>query len=330
VSTADNVLEPALARRDTVNWVWLMAAGIALVLLPQVTSGVTMQIALLALVYGVIAQCWNLVIGFSGIFSVAQLALFGVGAYAAAAAATHLDTSPWLGVLVGGAAAAVASLLIGLPILRLTGIYVALLTLAFNELVHNLVSTGPEELGRARGLTSPQLFTGPDSVMHTYYVGLVLFALTTWAVWRLVHSPIGMAFQAMRDAEPYARGRGVPKLRMRLFLFTYSAFFTGVAGGFYVAWQGVVSPSLFDFELLLMLLMGMVLGGWGTLLGPILGVAFLVILTEGLLPSQDPALQNVIYGAIVVLVVVKAPRGLVGLLDAARARVTRYFDQFDA
>jgi branched-chain amino acid transport system permease protein len=334
-ATAYNLsFEPALARGRTLRWVPLAGCSALLLLLPVLAGGLgsgslIVQIALLALVYAVIAQCWNLVIGFSGIFSVAQLTLFGIGGYAAGASAIHLGWSPWTGILLGGIAAALTSLVIGLPMLRLTGVYVALLTLAFNELVRNFVTTGPEALGRASGMTVPQLFSGPSAVTLTYYVGLVIFGLTTWAVWRVVRSPIGMGFQALRDAEPYAVGRGIARLRMRLFLFAYSAFFTGVAGGFYVAWQGVVSPSMFDTQLLFTLLMAMVLGGWATLVGPILGVAFLIVLTEGILRTQDPILQQLVYGVIVVAVVVKAPRGLVGLCGAIGKRISGYFAQFD-
>jgi branched-chain amino acid transport system permease protein len=330
--TADDpTIEPALQRSMTVQWIPLAACLLILALLPTLAGSrsIVLPIALLALVYAVIAQCWNLVIGFSGIFSVAQVALFGIGGYASAAAAIHLGSSVWVGLVIGGLAAVVAALVIGVPILRLAGIYVALLTLAFSELVRNFVTTGPEALGRGVGLDSEQFFVGSEAISKTYYVGLALFVITTWAVWRVVRSPVGMGFQAMRDAEPYALGRGVPRLRMRVFLFAYSAFFTGVAGAFYAGWQGVVAPSVFDFQLLFTLLMALVLGGWGTLLGPIVGVGMLITLNEGILRTQDPILQGVVYGTIVVAVVIMAPRGIVGMVSDAFRPVRRYFDQFE-
>lgn len=116
---------------------------------------------------------------------------------------------------------------------------------------------------------------------------------------------------------------------MRVLLLAYSAFFTGVAGAFYVGWQGVASPPVFDFQLLFTLLMALVLGGWGTLLGPIVGVTILVTLNEGILRTQDPILQGIVYGIIVVTIVVLAPRGIVGLVSDLFTPVRRYYDQFE-
>jgi branched-chain amino acid transport system permease protein len=339
VTTTPDISDPVLASpaavpapgRRPARWRGPALAVAAAALVPPVASllgggGIAVQVALLVLVYAGIAQCWNLVIGFSGIFSVAQLTLFGIGAYTAALTAPVLG--PWLALPAGGLAGAVASLLVGLPVLRMAGVYVALLTLALNELVHNVVTTGPAWLGRTAGLTAPPLFTGPHAALLTFYTGLALVTLLTVAVWRIVRSPVGMGFQAMRDSPAYAGSRGLPTLRIQLFLFAYSSFLTGVVGAFFAAWQGVAAPSIFDFDLLFTIMMAMVLGGWSTLAGPIGGVAFLVTLTDGVLRDQDPVLRGVLTGIVVIAVVVCRPTGLVGMATAVRDRFHRYLDQF--
>jgi branched-chain amino acid transport system permease protein len=259
--------------------------------------------------------------GVSGIYSFGQVALFAVGGWTTAVLATHFGWSPWVSIWLAPVTTVIAALIIGLPTLRLRGIYVVLLTLAFHELLRNFTTTGPRIIsGGGYGLkTVPKLgfetwfvaevaiTSGMDKILY-YYVGLIFFVITTYAIWRILHSPIGMAFRALRDSETYAISRGVNPFQFKLFLFAFSAFFTGLAGGFLTHYQGSISTSLFNFGILINLLAMIVLGGWGSFWGPIVGTAILTILPEALRAVK--AYRNLSLGLALALIVVLAPQGL--------------------
>ena len=265
--------------------------------------------------WGIVVQCWNLIMGVSGIYSFGQVALFAVGGWTTAVLTTHFGWSPWLSIWLAPISTVIAALIIGLPTLRLRGIYVVLLTLAFHELLRNFTTTGPKIIsGGGYGLkTVPKLGFenwlggGMDKVLY-YYVGLIFFVITTYAIWRILHSPVGMAFRALRDSETYAVSRGVDPFRFKLLLFAFSAFFTGLAGGFLTHYQGSISPSLFNFGILINLLAMIVIGGWGSFWGPIVGTALLTILPEALRAVKT--YRNLSLGLALVFIVVLVPQGL--------------------
>jgi branched-chain amino acid transport system permease protein len=265
--------------------------------------------------WGMLVQCWNLVMGVSGIYSFGQVALFAVGGWTTGVLAMHYGWSPWVSIWFAPIAGVIAAIIIGLPTLRLRGIYVVLLTLAFHELLRNFTTTGPQMIsGGGYGLrTVPKLgfetwFGGGYDRILYYYVGLIFFVITTYAIWRILHSPIGMAFRALRDSETYAISRGVDPFRYKLFLFGFSAFFTGLAGGFLTHYQGAISPSLFNFGILINLLAMIVLGGWGAFWGPIVGTGILTILPEVLRAAEN--YRNLSLGIALALIAVLAPQGL--------------------
>jgi branched-chain amino acid transport system permease protein len=253
--------------------------------------------------------------GVSGIYSFGQVALFAVGGWTTGVLSFHFGWSPWLSIWTAPLMTVVAALIIGLPTLRLRGTYVVLLTLAFHELLRNFMTTGPKLIsGGGYGLKTVPKFGfetwfggGNDKIMY-YYLGLIFFAVTTYAIWRILHSPIGMAFRALRDSETYAISRGVDPFRFRLILFAFSAFFTGLAGGFLTHYQGSISTSVFNFGILINLLAMIVLGGWGRIWGPIIGTAILTILPEVLRAAED--YRNLSLGIALALIAVLAPQGL--------------------
>lgn len=273
-------------------------------------------------VWGIVTQCWNLIMGVSGIFSFGQLALFQVGAFTTGVLSFSVGISPWISIWAAPVVAVIAALLIGLPTLRLRGIYVVLLTLAFHELLRNWITTGPKWISAGGyGLCCvPKLgfenVLGPEyEKVFYYYLGLVFFGLTTYAIWRILNSPIGIAFKALRDSEEYAISRGVDPYRFKMFLFAVSAFFTGLAGGFSAHYNGSASTSLFDFGVVINLLVMIVLGGWGTFAGPIFGTAILTFLTE-LLRAFD-LYRILALGLAMAVMAVAAPEGLWPLVARA-------------
>lgn len=278
-------------------------------------GGFILHLIILFFGWGMVVQCWNLIMGVSGIYSFGQVALFAVGGWTTGVLSTALGWNPWITICFAPIVTVVAALIIGLPTLRLRGTYVVLLTLAFHELLRNFTTTGPKVIsGGGYGLkTVPKLGFetwlggGNEKIMY-YYLGLIFFGLTTYSIWRIFHSPIGMAFRALRDSETYAISRGVDPFRFKLILFAFSAFFTGLAGGFLTHYQGSISTSIFNFGILINLLAMIVLGGWGRFWGPIVGTAVLTILPEVLRAADN--YRNLSLGIALALIAVLAPQGL--------------------
>jgi branched-chain amino acid transport system permease protein len=271
--------------------------------------------------WGMVVQCWNLIMGVSGIYSFGQVALFAVGGWTTSVLATSYGINPWLTIWLAPITTMLAALIIGLPTLRLRGVYVVLLTLAFHELLRNFATTGPRIIsGGGYGLkTVPTLgfetwFGGGYDKILYYYVGLVFFSITMFVIWRILYSPIGMAFRALRDSETYAISRGVDPFRFKLALFAISAFFTGLAGGYLAHYTGSMSTSIFNFSILINLLAMMVLGGLGSFWGPILGTGVLTILPEVLRAAEN--FRNLSLGLAMALIAVLAPQGLGPLIAA--------------
>jgi branched-chain amino acid transport system permease protein len=309
------LLDQAAAPWRTFRWpTWILAA-LVLAVIPFAAPALTgrtflVQIAIGFFVFSGIAQCWNLVLGVSGIFSLAQLAFYAVGGYGAGLLAVHVGLSPWTAIWFGPLAAVVASLIVGLAVLRLRGVYVALLTLAFVELLRNFLQTGPQFFGGGFGLRFSTLFAGPGALTRTYFAGLVVFLITSVAVWLIMYSPIGMGFVALRDSEAYAVSRGINPLWLKLALFAYSSFFLGLLGAFSVFWQGLAAPSMLDFGQLIFVLMMIVAGGWGTFSGPIIGAGILIIVNEVWLKAIDAAYAGLALGVFLFIFVVAVPEGI--------------------
>ena len=227
----------------------------------------------------------------------------------------HLGLSPWIAIWLAPIVATIAALFIGLPSLRLRGPYVVLLTLAFHELLRNFATQGPTWIaGGGYGLRYvpkfgfEELLERPLDRVAYYYVGLVFFLITTYAIWRIFHSPIGMSFRALRDSETYAISRGIDPFRFKMLLFALSAFFTGLAGGYLIHYNGALSPATLSFGVMINLLAAIVLGGWGTFWGPIFGTVLIIVLPE-VLRSVD-VYRNLAMGMTLALIAVFAPQGL--------------------
>jgi branched-chain amino acid transport system permease protein len=303
-------------------------------------SGFYLNLCVTFFIYAVVAQCWNLVLGVAGIFSLAQVAFFAIGGYATALFSVKASVtpdaiagwSPWVTIWLAPVVAALAAFMLGLPMLRLRGIYVVLLTLGFHEAVRNFMATGPTVFGRGQGLNPPRLevaaLLGIDRAdVAYYYAALVIFLIATLAIWRIIHSPTGMALTAMRDAPEYAESRGIDPLRLKLTLFAYSAFFTGLAGGFMAHYLGAISPTTLSFPFLVMLMTMIVVGGWGTFWGPIVGAALIIALDEWLRSALDGGWRLIVFGLLLGVLVVAAPNGLGPWVGDRFRRFMRVFEE---
>ena len=322
------------ARRATIlDWPLLGFILVIMLVVPLLfRSPYFLNLLIVLYIYAIVNQSWNLVLGISGIFSFAHLALFGVGAYTSVLLNYHYNVSPYIGTLAGASMAVVGSMIIGLPSLRLRGVYVVLLTLAFHEILRNLIlSDTTKWTGGGFGLFNYSQYglEGMDQLTRLtifYYAALALLVVVSLVIWKVIHSPLGLAFRALRDSEPYALARGVPEYRYKLVVFGTSAFFAGLAGAFYAHYLGAVSPSILSFGLMMTLLAMIVIGGWGSYWGPFIGTAALVLLNE-LLRDVDQW-RLIILGGAMAAVVVLLPTGLVKPLGQLKNRVGLWIEDW--
>ena len=313
-------------RRRDILIALALAAVLALVPLLTGTRYVLTQMTLF-FIWAIVVTQWNLVLGVAGIFSLAQMALFATGAYATAMLGYSFAVPILLAMPVAGLVTVAVSALIGLACLRLRGPYVALLTLAIAQVIYLMVVndtacfTNPPSgclplFGGVRGFSrfgdlGFRGLLGSKWYVAHYYVGLALATLAVIFSIAIIRGPLGLAFQALRDNPGYAISRGISKFKYQLWVFSLSAFFTGVAGAFYAAQFGVVGPIVFSLAMLLFLLSMIVVGGMGTVWGPLLGAAVLMLADEGMREFGD--WRDIGLGLILAVFVILLPKGLIGL-----------------
>lgn len=321
------------ARTRDIITALVLAGLLALVPLFIGTRYVITQMTLF-FIWAMVVSQWNLVLGVAGIFSLAQMALFAVGAYATAMLGYYFAVPVLLAMPVAGLVTVAVSALIGLACLRLRGPYVALLTLAIAQVIYLVVVndtacfTNPPSgcmplFGGVRGFSrfgdlGFRSLMGSKWYVAHYYVGLSLAVLAVIFSILIIRGPLGLAFQALRDNPGYAMSRGVGKFKYQLWVFSLSAFFTGLAGSFYAAQFGVVGPIVFSLAMLLFLLSMIVVGGIGTVWGPLLGAAILMLADEGMREFGD--WRDIGLGLILAAFVILLPRGLAGLAGVATRR----------
>jgi len=313
-------------RRRDIFIALALAAVLALVPLITGTRYVLTQMTLF-FIWAIVVTQWNLVLGVAGIFSLAQMALFATGAYATAMLGYYFAVPIFLAMPVAGLVTVAVSALIGLACLRLRGPYVALLTLAIAQVIYLMVVndtacfTNPPSgclplFGGVRGFSrfgdlGFRGLLGSKWYVAHYYVGLALATLAVIFSIAIIRGPLGLAFQALRDNPGYAISRGISKFNYQLWVFSLSAFFTGIAGAFYAAQFGVVGPIVFSLAMLLFLLSMIVVGGMGTVWGPLLGAAVLMLADEGMREFGD--WRDIGLGLILAVFVILLPKGLIGL-----------------
>ena len=280
------------------------------------------HLMILVFIYAMVASSWDLSLGYGGLFNFAHVALFAVGVYSYAILAKTLGLSPWLAIPAAGLIAMLFAALIALPVLRLDGIYVILVTIAFSQLIYQIIISQSDITGGTSGmvtLPSLSLFDYKfikDGKIGYYYTGLVLLILSTVFLYRVTRSSLGRAIVALRDNKYYAMSRGVPEAKTRLYTLMASALFTGVAGGFYGSYVRVASPDSFGLGFLTLLLSMLLVGGAGTLWGPIIAAFFITFLSEWM--ADLGAWRNIIIALLIIGVMVFYPGGLWSALQEVR------------
>jgi len=279
--------------------------------------------------YAMLAQAWNILAGYCGQVSLGHAVFFGTGAYASSVLQTAWGGNPWVGLAVGVVIAVALSQVIGYPCFRLRGHYFAIATIAVGEIVHTLAINW-EFIGGARGLTLP---IRPDALADFqfatakypyYYIILSLLILCLLVSWRIERTRLGYYLRAIKEDADAAQSVGVPITKYKLIAMAVSAAFVAAGGTFYAQYVLYIDPdSVLPLNLSILICVLAVIGGVGTLWGPLVGAAVLIPLSEFTrvkFGGTGSAVDLLVYGALLTLVAVFQPTGLVGLVQRLRRR----------
>ncbi len=288
------------------------------------------HVMIMIFLYGMLAQAWNILAGYCGQISLGHAVFFGAGAYTSTVLVRQLGLTPWAGMLAGAVLAVALSQVIGYPVFRLRGHYFAIATIAVGEIVQTVVINW-DWLGGARGLFVP--IKRPDSFVNFqfneskqtyYYIALALLGLALWLTRRMERSRTGYYFRAIREDQDAAASLGIPVARYKQRAMALSAGLTALGGTFYAQYVLFIDPeSVLPLSLSILICLVAVLGGVGTLWGPPIGAAILVPLSEGTrvyLGGTGKAIDLLIYGALIMLISVIQPGGIMALARRGRRR----------
>ncbi len=306
----------------------ILAAG-ALVFPALFTLPYHRDLAIRVLLYAMLAQAWNILAGYCGQVSLGHAVFFGTGAYTSSALQMHWGVNPWIGLVVGVAVSVALSQAIGYPCFRLRGHYFAIATIAIGEIIHTLAINW-EFIGGARGLTLPiqqdslLAFQFSGTKFIYYYLVLALAVVCFATTWWIERSRIGYYLRAIREDTDAARSVGVPVTKYKLIAMAISAGFVSIGGSFYAQYVLYLDPdSVFPLALSILVCLLTVVGGVGTLWGPLVGTALMIPLSEFTrikFGGTGSGVDLIIYGGLLTAVAVFQPTGLVGLVRGWRRR----------
>ncbi len=267
--------------------------------LPFVLSDYWIYVLTIAFFYTIMASSWNLLAGYTGQFSLGHHTFAMIGAYTSTLLMVKLGMPFKVGIPSGIVMALVISFALGIICLRVRGIYLALITWAFAEVVKNYIRLHFSFTGGDRGLTTPLLFHTLKPTPYYYlFLGLAIFSITLIAV--IMHSKIGYYLRAIRGDDIAARSMGVNIVRYKIFAFVVASGMAGMAGVFYGHSIGLISPMMGDFNEMAMIIIFVVIGGMRTLTGPVTGAITVRILMELLRKYSE--IRIVILSAIVIII----------------------------
>lgn len=294
------------------NLRWLLLAALLTVAcaVPSLLSAYSVYLLFTIFLYIALAQSWNLAAGLTGLVSLGHAAFLGLGAYAGALFMLHVGAPLVAAMAVGGAASAGFAALISVPVFRFRGIYFAIGTLVVAEALRLWMIAWPAT-GAANGLHLPTASI-PD-LTGLYLLALVLAAGSTAVLAAIAHSTLGMALNAIRDNQDAAQMMGVGVYRTKLASLVISSFVAGAAGTLWAAKLAYIEPfSIFNISWTIAMVNMVIVGGMGTLTGPIIGAVFVVLLGD-LLAGYYSA-QVIVTGIVLILVIRFAPYGIWGAL----------------
>jgi len=280
-----------------------------------------MNILIMCLIWAVVASCWDVMMGFAGIFTFGQVAFFVMGAFCSGILSIDYHITPLLAILMGGLFSGGMGILVGLPCLKLAGPYVALVTFGVHMALQPLLRG---EIGLALGtggsvglLTIPPIsifgYTfSSANIVPTFYLILLISLVCSLVIMFMIKSYWGIAFLALKDSQEFAMSLGVNAFKYKLMVFALTSFLTGIMGGVYCHFYGVLSARMLDLDLFSILMVMILVGGLGLFPGTILGAFIVVAGSEFMSPLG--AYRAVTMGALVVILVMALPNGIMGPL----------------
>jgi branched-chain amino acid transport system permease protein len=330
---------------------WVVGLLLLVVIIPLATSGGTsqqdyMEVAVQTGIYVAMALGLNIVVGFAGLLDLGFVAFFAIGAYTygifaspQAAQLFHSDFFPlagawfWPFILIGGFMAAIFGILLGIPVLRVKGDYLAIVTLGFGEIIRIVFNNMDKPVNITNGaqglsqIQQPEIFGFTFSLASQfYYIVIIILLVVIIGVQRLEHSKLGRSWKAIREDEIAAQSMGIPLVKTKLWAFALGASFSGMMGVVFSAKNMFVDPSSFTLIESITILVMVILGGMGSIPGVILGAAVISVLNLQILTEvtnfltqnisipdtlSPTKMQRLIFGVILVMIAVYRPKGLI-------------------
>lgn len=279
-------------------------------LLPEFVSKGTLRTIIFANFLAIFAISWDVLSGRTGYISFGHPFLIGIGAYTTAILSKRFDVPVEYSIPIAVVVTMIGGLIVLLPALRIKGSYFALVTLAYMELMYQLVQViRPDLTGGTRGISGLQSLT--RGAVNGYYMSLTLMLVVALSMWLLMRTRVGTALSAIGMNEESVRGSGLSPTRLKLFAFLTSAFVAGLGGAFYVHYIGSIAPrALFEINFAFTIIVAALIGGASTIIGPVIGAFFLTFLLEYLRPILPGAERYFVYGGVALLLYMYQPKGL--------------------
>ncbi len=297
-------------------WMVLIAITATMAWIPAFADRYVLFVLYFFLLNVALAQSWNLIGGYTGLISLGHAAFLGIGAYTAAILVVKFELPVPLAILCGGLAASLFAFLISFPTFRFRGIYFAIGTLVLAETLR-IWMINWEFTGGAQGIQFP-IGVGPNRVQY-YQLMLALAAGSTAVLMVIMRSKLGLGLRAIRDNEDSARNLGVNAFRTKLAAFMISAFIAGIVGAVHAGRLGAIEPySIFGALWTIGIVITVIIGGMGTIFGPVVGAMFIIVLSETF--ASFPSVHLIIEGAILILVIRFMPSGVWGYAVAVFQR----------
>jgi branched-chain amino acid transport system permease protein len=322
----------ALDKKDAI-WLGFVALLALLPLAPVVAANsFHMHVMILILLFASMSQAWNIIGGYCGQVSFGHSVFFGIGAYGAGMAVVTYGGTPWPGILIGMIAATAVALVISYPCFKLSGHYFAIATFAIVE-IFNRVFLVWDWVGGALGLDYPLVVEGMKNLMWYntktgyYYCALFLFLLVFGLVRWLESHRFGYYMRAVREGQETAESLGVNSTAVKLAAMALSAALSALCGAFFVQYNFRVDPPMvMSLDMSMKFVLITIMGGSGTLVGPLLGAAVLIPLqeyTRAFWGGLGGGVDLIIFGLLIIIMVVKQPAGMIGIIRDIRRRIFR-------
>ena len=304
--------------------VGLVVLALLLIFPMVVTQIFPLQIMILVFMYAMLGVAWNIMGGYAGMFSFGQAAFFGIGAYTSSFLLMTFHVNPWVGLVAGGVVAAIVAAAIGYPCSNLRGHYFAIASIAFAEIVRVHFNNWTL-MNAAEGMSLPMLdesfvnFMFHTSKVPYYYIMLVFLIIALIVCYFVATSKMGYYFRAIKESHDVAEVLGVNVVRYRLIAIMISAFLSAMAGTFYAQYVLYIDPeSVMLLAISVQIVLLSMLGGAGSVMGPVIGAAVLIPIAEVTrvwLGHRGTGVDMLIYGFLITIISVYQPQGVWGLLS---------------